>query len=476
VYGTMHAQSLPESSRTSDLVSPHFLEWADLNEVILSKDFSGVNSNLGNVWKSLDKMFHEPKVSYDVKRFERAVRLTKGVLRPHFMDGLNYQPEITHESVPGAWWKYYGYRTKREVLRDPMFWESWSKCHNGEIPYPPFTTSGKREFLKNVDITIDNKIRTFLIASLELLMDEKVLYGTQDEAMKRNQPGFIRYGINFHDGGFDTFVKDTLRDFYLEWDVSKWDRQLPILRTVMQIRNELLREGLGDEIWESIRPTAERVTDAVCDHPVLLPNGDVVSWPWSQMSGDGMTTSNNCIAHQIIFTYLLITACPEATDEEILSELCNLYGDDVFAGISERFGKMREYNFCAGVYSEFGLEIKKGTFKCQDTPEGMSFLGATIRSFKVDEHVYFAPSYSRSRLLTALGCSLDPLTEEEELMKLYSILELGWWDAYDLIAGYTAYFLNHKCPDGPVRRSFLSVGIPSREEIRNRWAGVYGSD
>jgi len=64
---------------------------------------------------------------------------------------------------------------------------------------------------------------------------------------------------------------------------------------------------------------------------------------------------------------------------------------------------------------------------------------------------------------------------DSEIMKQYSLLELGWDDCYDEISKYIVYLL--KRPEqSSVLTAFRSVGLPSRETLRNRWAGLLGSD
>lgn len=473
VYSTHHRQELAFEANASHKKSPFYRDYArEMNIMDLELKFDGVNSDRTNVWKSLNRMFEKPVMGIQSGPFERAYRLIKEVFRPYFCSGLQYNPEITPEATPGCWWKYYGFKTKDEVLRHPMFWKSHYETRYGMRPYPPYSASGKREFLHISDLA-EKKIRTFLIAPLELLMDEKFLYGTQDENMKKYQPGWVRYGLNMHYGGYDRFIKNLISDFHVEWDISGWDRKLSILRKAMQLRNEFLAEALGPEMWTEIEPIARRVTEAVVNHQVLLPNGDVVQWDWSQMSGDGMTTSNNCICHALIFAYLLIQACPSAGDDEIKKQLANLYGDDVLAGLEEKFSKIKSEDFVNRVYGHFGLSVKKGTFKCQSDPVGMSFLGATCRSFYYEGEPYFSPSYNKDRILTAHVCSLEPLDLDAEIMKQYSLLELGWYDCYDPIKDYISWLLRLPLT-GAVIESFRKMGIPERYVLRNRWAGIRG--
>lgn len=475
VYSTRHTQNLAMDSSPSHIKSPYYRDYArEQNIMKYELLYDGVNSNRVNVWKSLNRMFVKPICTFNKSEFARACRIVKEVLKPFFLGGLQYNPEITPDAVPGCWWKYYGFKTKDEVLRHPMFWRSHNEVRNGSLPYPPYSCSGKREML-SIQELLEGKIRTFLIAPLELLLDEKFLYGTQDDGLKRFQPGWIRYGMNMHDGGFDNFIKQTISSFIVEWDIRGWDRLLPILQYAMQLRNECLAEALGPDLWSQIEPIAKRVTEAVVNHSVLLPNGDVVQWDWSQMSGDGMTTSNNCICHCMIFAYLLIQANPNATDVEIKKQLANIYGDDVLAGLDEKFQKIREESFVNSVYQQFGLSVKPGTFKCQEDPTGMTFLGATCRSFYLHGELFFAPSYNRDRILAGHVCSLNPIDADAEIMKQYSLLELGWYDLYDEISRYIQYLLTSS-HQSPVFTAFRSYGIPERHVIRNKWAGVRGFD
>lgn len=472
MYVTHHTQNLPERSRASHFVNPIMEEFKKYAGVDYKPMYDGVNPNKRNVWKSLNKMFDKPQVSYDQKLlYGRVYRLMKRVLGPHLKRGLQWDPNITEEAVPGAPWKYYGFRTKEEVLNHPLFHQSHADCRRGDKPYPPYVSAGKREFLSKEEI-LEDKIRTFLMAPLELLLDEKWLYGEQDEALKELQPGFIRYGVNFHNGGFDSMIKAAIRAFWIEYDVSGWDRKLPILNAVMKLRNECLEEAVGPELWSELQPVARRVTNAVVNHSLLLPDGSVVQWDWSQMSGDGMTTSNNCIAHMFITLYMLIKACPNATDEEILDSGVNLYGDDDLAGLDEKFAACRNEEFVNSIYKEFGMMVKPGTFRCQDTPIGMSFLGATCYGFKKRGQLYFVPVYKRERVLAGLYMSTDPLNPDEELMKAFSLLEIGWYNCYNEITEYIHY-LFREAPDSPVKRSFLKQGIPTRDYIRDSWAGLH---
>lgn len=469
LYSTYHVMSLPEKSSSSHQVSPLMRMYLDSHK-LSEPSYDGSNSDKENIWKSIAKMFIRPKTSIKGWAYDRALRLTKRQLSSCLEQGLCYAPEMVLTSVPALWWKYFGFKTKGEVLNCPLFWKVSHMCRKGLLPYPPYAIAGKRELLAWIEL-VQKKIRTFLMCSPELLVDEKYLYGEQDSHMKKFMPGFIRYGINFHNGGFHQMIVSSLRDFWEEGDISGWDRNLTILRDCQNLRGEGLKSALSPDTWEEIEGIHARVSEAMVNHSLLLPDGRVAQWDWSQFSGDGETTPNNCIAHNIITNYKLICAAPEATDDEILSDGSNVYGDDNLCSHTEQFSKLRKVEFVKSCYRDFGLTLKESAFKTQDSPIGMSFLGATCRAFEYGGKVYFIPSYKRDRIITGLQISLDPLTEDDEINKAFALLELGWYDCYEEIKEYIK-FLFETCPDSPVKRSFLRKGIPSREDIQMSWAGL----
>jgi len=224
-------------------------------------------------------------------------------------------------------------------------------------------------------------------------------------------------------------------------------------------------------VSQNLKERIERANEAYCYPSILLPTGDVVQIFWGQVSGSVLTTSNNCIGHTILENYKLISACPEATDNEILSQGGNLYGDDILNSYTNQFKKLKEFEFVASIYAQFGMTVKPGTFKVSDNPEGLSFLGGTCKSFLYNEKIYFIPSYEKERINAGLQFSLDPLTPDDELNKAFALLELGWEHSYGPIFEYITY-LFRKAPDTPVKRSYVNKGIPTKEAVMLQWAGI----
>lgn len=476
LYVTKHVRKLPEATRPVHKESIWMARYrkSEFYVELPIPDWDGTSPNEKNVWKSLSKMWEKPKLDLNQTWWARAKRIVKRKLRPFLACGLEYEPTWNLPTVPGCWWQQFGFKTKEEVMASPLFYQSCDDCRKGKTPYPPFKAAPKIELLKNSEL-LEDKIRTFLMASMELLNDEKWLYGKQDKNLKKFQPGWIKYGISFHKGGMDRLVKKMLElsVLFFEWDVKGWDRLLAVLKEVQEIRNELLKESLPVDIWDLVEPVTKRVSKMIIEHPLLLPDGSVVSWPWSQMSGDGETTPNNCIAHDLISTYLLIAACPSASDETIIEQSLNLYGDDQFGGVTKLFSKLGSQDFVNSIYQQFGLSLKPGTFKCDESPLGHTFLGATVRSVEHEGDIYFLPSYDKNRILSGLQMApMDRrLHDDDELCKAFSLLELGWFDCYDEIVSYIKYLLLH-LPESDVKRSYINKGIPSREEIILDWIGA----
>jgi len=74
-------------------------------------------------------------------------------------------------------------------------------------------------------------------------------------------------------------------------------------------------------------------------------------------------------------------------------------------------------------------------------------------------------------VLAGLSMSVNALNGDEELNKCFSLLELGWHDCYSEIRKYIEYLFQN-VPVTNTKRSFMRLGIPSRVDIRNRWAGI----
>lgn len=467
-YSTYYDMKLPNTASPSHQVTALMKEYLATHTLEIP-EYDGVNPYHKNVWDSLFKMFKKPILDLDQVLWARARKITYRRLRIALVQPVSLSPEYTPDSVPGLWWSKFGFRSKDEVLNSTVFWEAYSMCVSGERPFPPYKVAGKRELLHKSDL-LNGKIRTFLMESTELLVENSFLFGGQDEAIKRLQPGYIRYGVSFQNGGFHRMIMNTARVIWFMWDVSGWDRCLSILDDVMDMRKEGLIEAMPQH-WYMYEDRFERAREAYVCHEILLPNGDVVKFRWSQVSGGYMTTSNNCIAHQRITDYGLVKACPEATDEQILEQGGNLYGDDILGSVTLQFRKMGDEAFVSSLYKSLGMTIKAGTFKSAESPVGMSFLGGEVCSVVIHGDVFFIPSYNRNRVLSGLQYTLEPLRPDDELMKAFSLLQLGWKDCYNEIAQYIAY-LFYKIPTSNVKRSFLDKGIPSRESIMSSWAGL----
>jgi len=467
LYDTKFSQKLPKFSKDSHVVSDYMENYLKM-ATLPKPNYNGVNSNEHNIWISLFKMFKKPKLDINQLLWARAKTLSYQQVRIALETTVCFDPEIVLESTPGAWWKHHGFRTKDDVLNTSVFWIAHAQCASGQRPYPPYVVSGKRELLSTQEL-LEDKIRTFLIEPLELLYENKFLFANQDENIKTYQPGFIRYGINFHNGGFDRMIKESMRDIWVMADVSKWDRQLAILRDIEAMRTQGLKTA-NLPMYLEIKDRLERAQEAYVNHKILLPNGDVVEFDWGQVSGSQKTTSNNCLAHNTIECYLLLKACPDATDEMVLDQGSNLYSDDKLCSYTTPFMKMADEEFLSSAYSDFGLTIKEGSMKVSKSPIGMEFLGATVRAINYNDNVFFVPAYKRERVLAGLQMSIEPIGSDDEIMKALSLLQLGWYDCYTEIESYIKY-LFEVTPDTSVKRAFLRRGIPTRDQIMMGWAG-----
>jgi hypothetical protein len=101
-----------------------------------------------------------------------------------------------------------------------------------------------------------------------------------------------------------------------------------------------------------------------------------------------------------------------------------------------------------------------------------NFWGEHVNIFLYNDQIYFVPAYRKDRVVSGLQLSTDPLSNDDELMKSFALLEIGWFDCYEEISKYIEYLLE-VCPASAVRDSFLRRGIPSRDQIMFAWAGLH---
>jgi len=328
-----------------------------------------------NVKKAIDKMdvpFKCPKNKNFTLALEYFERMMAGPLTAAV--GLS-ESTINGKASPGLTYKKYGIATKEEAIDTPMFAE---RLQN--FAPPIFENCGKREFLKLM-LILEDKIRTFKVSEVDFVMHQKFLFDGQNksfmEACKQSK-FWCRYGFSKEYGGFHRMCKKLEKFFFLYMsDISGWDRSLPVLQYIYNIRKKYLINPPEWFDWVAFHT----VFSLECDQ-----DGFVFVNHQGNRSGSNNTTPDNCLAHVLIKIYNLICIYEEihgcVPDYDMISKQgVNLMGDDNLSGYTPEFYCVDFDERMRFRYGEFGLEVKVGSDRMAVIDKilpDFEFLGCTI--------------------------------------------------------------------------------------------------
>jgi hypothetical protein len=281
--------------------------------------------------------------------------------------------------------------------------------------------SGKREKLPILDIEV-GKIRTFAQPPFHYLLQQQIFsYNFNHDLI--NVP-WCAYGFDYHYGGFNKLFSRIAKQLYItEWDVSCWDKRLPMKYDCALMRSRFLIMTQEEEAcyWKMVEGEKEPF--------VLMPNGDVVQMFCGQVSGSANTTSDNTLAHIIIFFYALIKAAYEKDEiyptlEFILANVeAAMYGDDNINGVSLYFNKyINNQKWISAVYADYNLLIKDdpSKFKTSLSVIGHTFLGLEVNFYSGK----FVPFYSYEKVKNATCVLFEDIGLDMKISRFLALLDL----------------------------------------------------
>jgi len=360
-------------------------------------------------------------------KMDIAVKYTIDMLKP-FLYGKGSKTTVKfnpHTSVGSPFSRVTNpdtgkfFQTKGELFSSTLFPKLLRSLHT-----PLSQVLDKHEYLPQDEVIDEHKLRTYFNTEAPFVMKQKLMFDAQDEAMKlacnQWQRQWSRYGFCKQYGGIDSLVRAHQmlglrrrleKVFHKQSDVSGWDRVIPLMDEVYQVRKALFGPMSEIELEHF-----EYIKQNVC-HPVcVLFNGELIQRHTGNISGSGKTSTDNTIAHIICEMYTLITMYYDKngtipTLEFILTNtVISLYGDDDLSsyiisdwmdGTEEDF--IRRYK---EIYLEFGLVIKDKAFKGQfDDLVGLEFLGNTIYYNKAQQLYFGEPRWSK--ILTSIIYNLE---------------------------------------------------------------------
>lgn len=382
---------------------------------------------------------------------------------------LTIRPQVMGEKAPSFPYTSAGYSTKASAMESEMHRQLML-----DKPDPVWKGTPKGgEPLSNEDLA-DGKIRTFSQVSVYFALYQKFMFEDQNERMKRfHEKTWGKYGWVKQFGGFDRLMKQ-ISQFAtrLMGDVSGWDRKI-FLRRVYELRRRGLKAGLG-EIWsdqlEAIfnwleKNTVEPMTSFV--------DGSIWVRHTGNCSGSNNTTTDNTLAHTIVFFDFLIKNFQSThgrlpTYEEITDFVSPaIFGDDLASGLDhEHFGFESSEDLTTKMvegYARWGLTLKPRAvvvdFNSDAPMSGIEFLGSTA----VYKDGRYEPQPRLSKLLFSLMCKSEAGTFESEVAKTVAIHDLltPVYDDYALIARSYAKFLYDLARD----ENFLTINSADKSAL-----------
>jgi hypothetical protein len=336
-------------------------------------------------------------------------------------------------SSAGIIGKICGVPKTKEYIQTELF-DTYCEDTN-HIPIQLVQT--KDEFLSPEDLA-RNKIRFVDCVDKSFLHKQKTLFDNQNSNLKKHhENNWIKYGFVKQYGGFNKMVcqfeKCSLISFSdcSGYDTScildePYNHRVNHLQVPKDINKEWFTTLLTYVIFYTLNPCR------------LYPNGQILFFKKSNSSGQNNTAADNCIYHEDIIWYLLITlwffiygTYPEYNDI-LNNSVVSIYSDDKALGLYGRLSLDGE-DFARierEVYAEFGMVIKESASRVvvrnPDTimKDGdFEFLGSyNYYDVKTDQHYPMPRSRKLCTSLTkVLTCTKDVLSPSDQFMKIKQI-------------------------------------------------------
>lgn len=378
-------------------------------------DFYRVKGTTHSVRLSILKMDFPRCISYqDNPYYQQSLDLTELSFEPvwsssRFSSSEEIMLEINLSSSSGAF-KRFGYKTKKDCFICPLFL-SYLRTYFDNPRAPLWRIVDKVEWSSSTDID-NSKVRTFIMSPPCFLYYQKYFYSHQNASIV-NHP-WSAYGFNPYYGGVQSLSMYLGVDedrFFIEYDVKGWDRKIPVLPEVYDLRHSFLPETDVDQF----------MIDSICRPCCIDPTGLIFQRETGNNSGSNNTTPDNICAHIICLNLILLDLF-KGDCNKIKGVRAKLFGDDAIISIPK--SSIRDVNAIEEtfkrVFLSLGLDLDP--FIVQDTLLGLGFLG--FKFHKILDN--WLPLYDLSRLSTAFCYVIEKMDEEMCLSKAYSLTVMSY--------------------------------------------------
>jgi hypothetical protein len=363
---------------------------------------------------------------------------------------------IVMDKSSGVPWVLLGLRTKAACFSNPAFRAYMSNWP--DMIEPVWKVIDKIEWYHKDDID-KGKVRTFIIPPADFLFWQKVLYQKQNEAMKMVHTS--AYGFNPYGGGTNELaLKLLINPVFFMYDVSGYDRKMPIMQEVYDLRNSYLPDDL--------EPLYKWVSHNTVHSLLIHPDGTIVLKDVGNNSGSGNTTSDNILSHDIISNHFVLSAI-EPDFENINFFVRQLFGDDCVGSCPEcDFVELER--IIRSTFALYGYELDPVVISHDLTD--MEFLGFRF-GFRDG---YWIPVYDQKRLLASFCYEIQNKRPSASLCKAYSLTVMafgGDQETFNEMRTALAHHLDYfKSSTDPNIQSFVEMGVPSYSDCFSFFTGL----
>jgi len=357
-----------------------------------------------------------------------------------------------------------GLYTKGQLVNDKKFLLS---DHNlrPELTQTWTKVAPKVELRTKEDI-LDGKIRLFFISEYHLVRSQLKFGKISSERLKMF--GWSAFGFSPYRGGADKMARRLLtKRIRLCYDVSGWDKFIPLMKDLYGFIIEHTRDWLSDGLVDEFKWMVENTVE----FNIVLHDGSVFRKSYGNPSGSGTTTRDNTLMHILISATLLSEAYNRKYGTLPSMELLNeqvlyLFGDDSVYSVDDCFSELLNEEFVYEFFTRYGLKLK--FLRCgENLPlEQLEFLGFNF----VQEDGFYLPKYDVVRLAhSALHTNEQSDSLDAYLCKNFALTMMSYGDnlhrdtfirAYQtLVESITAFDRQN-----PVISSLSALG-PLDEEI-----------
>lgn len=475
---TMYATLPYKMDPTYRFADTLFEDYAPKNIARILKNKAGdyfrVIGTHANVRKSIAKLDLPPCKAYlDCPYVDVAHAYVYDMMLPHWKDSRFLTNEevmstIDMDKAAGCPWTQLGFKTKRDFFSDracqqymfsdsfmekPFLWKVWPKT----------------EWL-HIDDIKEDKVRTFIIAPSPAVYFGKVIWGDQNE--KAKMVAWSSYGFNPYHGGTHRMATKLNRNrIKIHYDVKGWDRVLPIMMEVYQLRNAFL--PLDRRMLEKM---IQFLTGNMMESYLVLPDGTVIIKLIGNNSGGWNTTVDNIIAHFFILSHVLHFHFDGSSD--IVDEcVANLFGDDDLMSIPAYDGFDCFSNIEKSFRHVFGLYgMTLSPFRITDDIIGCEFLGFKIGMW----NGFYVPVYDQARLLASFCYDIETKGNVGSACSKAWTLTIMCAAGDEFVFDFMCVVLERYCvalkdeTDSTVQ-AYVTLGVPTREECFAFFTGMESS-